>query len=165
MRFAQGARRPKFTVRFLDCDRNDKGESRPLSTFCYFDYPSFLSFRPSKAESRARGEISERKRRTKGHQPKFTVRFLDCARNDKGNKSTVSTLTKMTGLNKSACIFELYPKLGQNTTYFSNICSPLFYCARTGANRHSTRFYRRSTDKTAHSTGGRVRGLQARNGR
>ena len=35
-----------------------------------------------------RGEISERPRRTKCHRPHFTVRFLDCARNDRVERST-----------------------------------------------------------------------------
>ena len=68
-----------FIVRFLDCARNDKGgiSTEPLLSFrllsfCHFDFsPPPLSFRPSEAESRARGEIPERKRRTKGRRPKL----------------------------------------------------------------------------------------------
>ena len=49
---------------------------------------SLLSFRPSEAVSRARGEISERQRRTRGYRPRYAVRFLDCARNDREGEST-----------------------------------------------------------------------------
>ena len=41
---------------------------------------------------RARGEISERQRRTKGYRPRRIVRFLDCARNDSVGRSTALPL-------------------------------------------------------------------------
>ena len=44
-------------------------------------YSPLLSFRPERTARS--GEISERKRRTKGSRPRHTVRFLDCARNDR----------------------------------------------------------------------------------
>ena len=51
--------RPCHSVRFLDCARNDRAERSTVFSFYHF-LRLLLSFRPSEAESRARGEISER---------------------------------------------------------------------------------------------------------